>query len=136
MIACLYPRPLLSLIEGLRSTCLMDIVSHLVAVDSGSATRTSAFVARNRRSVRILLAPQFYFIFFSTFDTPLAHLDVVLDFSFRELAVLSENDIETQAEDAQTNKYKCRKKYFHNKSINSVGRILSRRNLYQIQFLS
>ena len=136
MIACLYPRPLLSLIEGLCSTCLMDIVSHLVAVDSGPATRASAFVARNRRSVRILLAPKLYFIFFGAFDTPFAHFDVVLDLSLRKLSVLPENDIEAKAEDAQTYKYERREKYLHNKSINSVGRIFSRRNLYQIQFLS
>ena len=120
--------PLFHLSDGLQVI--------LVAINSGTAARASAFIARYWSAVRVLLAPQLYFIFFSTFDTPLAHLDVVFDFSFRELAVLSENDIETQAEDAQTNKYKCRKKYFHNKSINSVGRILSRRNLYQIQFLS
>ena len=135
MIACLYPRPLISLSEGFAPhRC--ELICRLVAVDSGSATCAAAFIARYWSAVRVLLAPQLYFIFFSTFDTPLAHLDVVLDFSFRELAVLSENDIETQAEYAQPYKYKRREKYLHNKSINSVGRILSRRNLYQIQFLS
>ena len=100
-----------------------------------TAARTTSLITLGS-AVRVLLAPKLYFVFLCTLDTPLTHLLIVLDFCFRELAVLSENDIETQAEDAQTNKYKCRKKYFHNKSINSVGRILSRRNLYQIQFLS
>ena len=73
-----------------------------MAINSGTAARASAFIARYWSAVRVLLAPQLYFIFFSTFDTPLAHLDVVLDFSFRELAVLSENDIETQDEENPT----------------------------------
>ena len=127
MIACLYPRPLLFPRRDFKC---------LVAVNSRPATCASALVARSRRAVRVLLAPKLYFIFFSAFDTSLAHLDVVLDFSFGELAVLPENDIETQTENAQSYKHKRCEKYLHNKSIDSVGRIFSRRNLYQIQFLS
>ena len=97
MIACLYPRPLLSLdSEGLLFPPGGTI--SLVAVNTRTAACTSAFVAGCRRAVRVLLAPKLYFIFFCTFDTPLAHLLVVLDLCFRELAVLSEDDIEAKTE--------------------------------------
>ena len=99
MIACLYPRPLL--FPRRDSKCL-------VAVNSGPATCASALVARSWRAVRVLLAPKLYFIFFGAFDTSFAHLDVVLDLSLRELAVLPENDIEAQTENAQSYKYKRR----------------------------
>ena len=68
----------------------------------GSATSASAF-ATLRLAVRTFLAPKFYFVFFSALDAPLAHLSVVLNLGFRELAVLSEDDVETQTEYAEGN---------------------------------
>ena len=58
-----------------------------------SATSTTSFRAC-RFAVRAFLAPHFYFIFFGTLDSSLAHLSVVLDLCFRKLSVLPENDVE------------------------------------------
>ena len=55
----------------------------------------SSFITGDRVAILVLLAPQLYFFFLCALDAPLAHLLVVLDFSFRELAVLSEDDVET-----------------------------------------
>ena len=70
-----------------------------------SAARTAAFVTCNRVSVLVLLAPKLYFILLCALDASLAHLDVVLDLSLRELAVLPEDDVEAQSEDAESYKY-------------------------------
>ena len=128
MIACLYPRPL-----------LFPLIGGWARLTTGcgiSTTSTSTFVAGCRSSVRILLSPKFYFVFFGAFDTSLTHLLVVLNLSIRELAVLPEYDVETKSEDTKTDEYQRCEKYLHNKSTNSVGSEFSRRNLYQIQFLS
>ena len=69
----------------------------------GSARRASA-IAALRLAVRTLLAPNLYFFFFSALDASLAHLSVVFNLSLRELAVLSENDIEAEPEDAKCDK--------------------------------
>ena len=73
-----------------------------------SAARTAAFVTCNRVSVLVLLAPKLYFILLCAFDASLAHLDVVLDLSLRELAVLPEDDVEAKSEDAESDKYQGR----------------------------
>ena len=70
-----------------------------------SAARTAAFVTCNRVSVLVLLAPKLYFILLCALDASLAHLDVVLDLSLRELAVLPEDDVEAQSADAESYKY-------------------------------
>ena len=59
---------------------------------------TAAFVAGDRVAVLVFLAPKFYFFLLGTFDASLAHLLVVLDLCLRKLAVLSEDDVEAQAE--------------------------------------
>ena len=69
-----------------------------------SATSTASFRAC-RFAVRAFLAPKFYFIFFGALDSSLAHLPVVLDLCFRKLSVLPEDDVEAQAEDAESYKY-------------------------------
>ena len=78
----------------------------------GSARRTST-VATLRLSVRTLLAPNFYFFFFSALDASLAHLSVVFNLGLRELAVLSEDDVETKSENAEAYQYKCCNKNLH-----------------------
>ena len=70
----------------------------------GSARRTSA-VAALRLAVRTFLAPNLYFFFFSALDASLAHLPVVLDLCFRELAVLPEDDVEAKAEYAERHQH-------------------------------
>ena len=77
----------------------------LMTVASRSAASTAAFVACDRISILILLAPKLDFILLSALDASFAHLDVVLDFSFRELSVLPENDVEAQTKDAKSDKY-------------------------------
>ena len=72
----------------------------------GPARRTSTF-ATLRFAVRAFLAPYFHFLFLGALDAPLAHLPVVLDLGLRELAVLPEDDVEAQADDAEAYKYKC-----------------------------
>ena len=76
-----------------------------MTVASRSAASTTAFVACDRISILILLAPKLDFILLSALDASFAHLDVVLDFSFRELSVLPENDVEAQTKDAKSDKY-------------------------------
>ena len=73
-----------------------------------STTSASAFVAGDRVAVLVLLAPKFHFFFLGALDAPLAHLLVVLDLCFRELAVLPEDDVEAKAEYAEPNKYQSR----------------------------
>ena len=63
---------------------------------SGAATAATVFAAL-RFAVGTFLAPKFYFVFFSALDASLPHLSIVLNLSFGELAVLSENDIEAEA---------------------------------------
>ena len=70
-----------------------------------SAARAAAFVTSNRVSVLVLLAPKLDLILLCALDAPFAHLDVVLDLSLRELAVLPEDDVEAQTEDAKSYKY-------------------------------
>ena len=65
---------------------------------AGTATSASSVIAGHGIAVLVFLAPKLYFIFFCTFDTPLAHLFVVLNLCFRELAVLPEDDIKAKAE--------------------------------------
>ena len=88
MIACLYPRPLLS-----------------VADLSRTAASAASFIAGYRVAVLVLLAPKFHFFFLCAFDASFAHFLVVLDFSLRELAVLPEDDVEAQAENAEGDQY-------------------------------
>ena len=85
----------------------------LVAIGARTTTCASSFVTGYWAAVRILLAPKLYLIFFSTLDASLAHLLVVFDFCLRKLSVFPEDNIETQTEDAQSDEYKCCKKYFH-----------------------
>ena len=76
-----------------------------MTVASRSAASTAAFVACNRIAILVLLPPKLYLVFFGALDASFAHLDVVLDFSFRELSVLPENDVEAQTKDAKSDKY-------------------------------
>ena len=76
-----------------------------MTVASRTAASAAAFVACDRISILILLAPKLDFILLSALDASFAHLDVVLDFSFRELSVLPENDVEAQTKDAKSDKY-------------------------------
>ena len=78
----------------------------------GSARRASA-VAALRLAVRTFLAPNLYFFFFSALDASLAHLSVVFNLSLRELAVLSEDDVEAKSENAEAYQYKCCNKNLH-----------------------
>ena len=70
---------------------------------SGAAGRTSS-VAALRLAVGAFLAPKLYLFLLCAFDTSFPHLPVVLDLSLRELAVLPEDDVETESEDAERNK--------------------------------
>ena len=70
-----------------------------------SAARTTAFVTSNRVSILVLLPPKLYLVFFGALYASFAHLDIVLDFSFRELSVLPENDVEAQTKDAKSDEY-------------------------------
>lgn len=79
-----------------------------MTVASRPAASAAAFVACDRISILILLSPKLDFVFFGTLDTPLAHLDIVLYLSLRELAVLPEDDVEAKSEDAESDKYQGR----------------------------
>ena len=79
-----------------------------VAVSTRTARPASAFVAGDRISVLVLLAPKSYLFFLGALDASLAHLLVVLDLCFRELAVLPEDDVEAKSEYAEPNKYQSR----------------------------
>ena len=61
---------------------------------SGSAASASSFIAGHGFAVGTFLAPYFHFFFFGALDASFAHLPVVLYLSFRELAVLPEDDVE------------------------------------------
>ena len=119
MIACPYPgpNPYASRISpdhgcgGLR----------LLAGNGVAATCAPALVT-HRCAVRVLPAPQLYFLFLGALDASLAHLDIVLYFGLRELSVLPEDDVEAHAEDTERDKDQCCNEYFHNLSQNSVGR--------------
>ena len=78
----------------------------------GSATAAPSFAAFGF-AVRTFLAPNLYFFFFSALDASLAHLSVVLDLGFRELAVLPEDDVETESEYAERHQYKRCNENFH-----------------------
>ena len=82
-----------------------------------STTSTSAIVAGNRVAVLVLLAPKLYLVLLGALDASLAHFLVVFDLCFRELAVLTENDVETESEDTETYKYYSSQKDFHNASL-------------------
>ena len=79
-----------------------------MTVASRPAASAAAFVACDRISILILLSPKLDFVFLGTLDTPLAHLDIVLYLSLRELAVLPEDDVEAKSEDAESDEYQCR----------------------------
>ena len=110
MIACPYPgpNPYASRIspdhrcDGLR----------LLAGNGVAATCAPALVT-HRCAVRVLPAPQLYFLFLGALDASLAHLDIVLYLGLRELSVLSEDDVETQSENAQTYTNQSCKQNFH-----------------------
>ena len=68
-----------------------------MAVISGTATSAPAFSAGSR-TVGTFLAPHLYLILLGALDAPLAHLLIVLNLSLRELAVLPEDDVETESE--------------------------------------
>ena len=78
-----------------------------VTIGARSAASTPSFVACDRIAVLVLLPPQLDLILLGALDAPLAHLDIVLDLSLRELTVLPEDDVETQAEHTQADKYYC-----------------------------
>ena len=89
----------------------------VAAVTSAAAAAT--FAAR-RFAVWAFLTPKFNFIFFGTFYTSLAQLPVVFNLSFRKFSVLSEDDVEAQAEDTESYKYQsC------NKNIHTINKIPS-----------
>ena len=77
---------------------LVPLRDRLMTSFSRSTTSTPAFVAGDRVAVLVLLAPKFHFFFLGALDASLAHLLVVLDLSLRELAVLSEDDVEAESE--------------------------------------
>ena len=78
-----------------------------------AATCTSTLAAFSRGAVGVLLSPKLYFLFLGALDASLAHLQVVFDLCLRELSVLSEDDVETQSENAQTYKNQSCKQNFH-----------------------
>ena len=78
------------------------------AITTRTATCASSFIAGYRVAVLVLLAPKFHFFFLGALDAPLAHLLVVLDLCFRELAVLPEDDVEAKSEYAERYKYQSR----------------------------
>ena len=71
---------------------------YLVAVSTRTARPASAFVAGDRISVLVFLAPKSYLFFLGALDPSLAHFDVILYFSLRELAVFPEYYVETESE--------------------------------------
>ena len=81
---------------------------YLVASFTRSTTSTSAFITGYRVAVLVLLAPKSYLFFLGALDAPLAHLLVVLDLCFRELAVLPEDDVEAKSEYAERYKHQSR----------------------------
>ncbi len=91
----------------LAACLLVPIRYRLYLVAVSSAGRAAAFVA-DRRAVRVLPAPELHLLLLGALDTPLAHLPVVLNLSFRELSVLPEDDIEAEAEYAEAHKYYSR----------------------------
>ena len=70
-----------------------------------ATTCTSTLAAFSRGAVGVLLSPKLYFLFLGALDASLAHLHIVLDLCFGKLSVLPEDDVEAQAEYAQTDKY-------------------------------
>ena len=87
------------------------------AITTRTATGASSFIAGYRVAVLVLLAPKLYFFFFSALDASLAHLDVVLYLGFRKLAVLPEDDVEAQSENAESDKYQSCKQNLHDSNI-------------------
>ena len=81
---------------------------YLVASFTRSTSSTPSFIAGYRVAALILLAPKFHFFFLGALDAPLAHLLVVLDLCFRELAVLPEDDVEAKSEYAERYKHQSR----------------------------
>ena len=82
-----------------------------------STTSTSAVIAGDRVAVLVLLAPKLYLVLLGALDASLAHFLVVFDLCFRELAVFTEDDVETESEDTETYKYYSCQKDFHNASL-------------------
>ena len=64
-----------------------------------SATAATAFAAL-WLAVWAFLAPKFYFVFFCALDASLLHFTIVFDLCFWKLTIFSEDDIETQTENA------------------------------------
>ena len=78
---------------------------YLVTSFARPTTSTAAFITSNRVTVLVFLAPKFHFFFLGALDASLAHLLVVLNLCFRELAVLPEDDVEAKSEYAERYKY-------------------------------
>ena len=78
-----------------------------MTVASRSAASTTAFVACDRITTLILLAPKLDFIFLSALDASFTHFDIVLYLSLRKLSVLPEDDVEAKSEHAKSDKYNC-----------------------------
>ena len=76
-----------------------------MAVSPRTAARAPAFIAGYRVAVLVLLAPKLYLFFLGALDAPLAHLDIVLYLSLRELSVFPEDDVEAKPEHAEPYKY-------------------------------
>ncbi len=77
-----------------------------------AAGGAAAFIA-DRGAVRVFPAPEFHLLLLGALDAPLAHLPVVLNLSLRKLPVLSEDDVEAEAEYAEADKYDSGDKYLH-----------------------
>ena len=71
-----------------------------VIAPATAATALAAFGL----AVGAFLAPKLYLFLLCALDASFSHLPVVLDLSLRELAVLPEDDVETESEDAERNK--------------------------------
>ena len=81
---------------------------YLVASFTRSTISASALITGDGIAVLVLLAPKFHFFFLGALDAPLAHLLVVLDLCFRELAVLPEDNVEAKSEYAERYKHQSR----------------------------
>ena len=77
------------------------------------ATRGAAALAALRFAVGAFLAPYFHFFLLGALDAPIAHLPVVLDLGLRKLSVLPEDDVETEADHAEADKYQGCNEDFH-----------------------
>ena len=83
--------------------------------------RAVAFAVAGRGVLGMGFPPTGHFLGLGTFDAKFLHVLVALYFSVGEMSVFAEYDVETQSDNAQSDKDESSEKYFHESNSCSTG---------------